>query len=211
MIWASETWIRATAEIASPVDVVFEDANRREEVHRKPYGVVAAIAPWNWTLMIAVWQIIPAIRAGNTVELKPSEYTSIASLEMIRIIADVLPPGVINTVSGGGAVGAWLVEDRDIAKIMFTGSNATGSRFAAVAARNIVPRQWNWGATTQLSCCPTQIRVQLRPACSGVRFSTWGKRVRPSNGYMCTKTSMMHRKLVCLGSDLSVFISPTAR
>lgn len=144
-IWACETWTRATAEIALPVDVVFEDANRRDEVHRKPYGVVAAVAPWNWPLMIAVWQIIPAIRAGNAVVIKPSEYTSIASLEMLRIIADVLPPGVINTVSGGGAVGAWLVENRDIAKIMFTGSNATGSRIAAVAARNIVPTTMELG------------------------------------------------------------------
>ncbi len=62
-------------------------------MHRKPYGVVAAVAPWNWPLLIAIWQIIPSIRAGNTVVIKPSEYTSIGTLELVRLINEVLPAG----------------------------------------------------------------------------------------------------------------------
>lgn len=144
-LWGCEVWTNVPASLDLPVDVVFEDSTRRDEVHRKPFGVVAAIAPWNWPLLIAIWQIVPSIRVGNTVVLKPSEYTSIGTLELVRLIAEVLPPGVINTVSGGGDVGARLVEDRDVDKIMFTGSAATGSRIAATAARNLTPTTMELG------------------------------------------------------------------
>jgi acyl-CoA reductase-like NAD-dependent aldehyde dehydrogenase len=79
--------------------------------------VVAAITPWNWPLLIAIWKIVPSLRMGNTVVLKPSEYTSIGTLEMVRLIAEILPPGVLNTVSGGGQVGAWLVDDPRVDKV----------------------------------------------------------------------------------------------
>ncbi len=134
-----EAWTRATANIEIPVDVAFENEQRRDEVHRQPYGVVAAITPWNWPLMIAIWHIVPALRMGNTVVIKPSEYTSACSLELLRVIAEVLPPGVLNTVSGFGDVGGWLTEDTRIGKIMFTGSASTGSKVAAAAARNLTP------------------------------------------------------------------------
>ncbi|MET4577253.1 aldehyde dehydrogenase family protein [Ottowia thiooxydans] len=134
-----EGWTRATAAIDVPVEVVFENEQRRDEVHRQPYGVVAAIAPWNWPLLIAMWQIVPSLRMGNTVVIKPSEYTSACSLELFRLIAEVLPPGVLNTVSGFGDVGGWLSDDPRIGKIMFTGSASTGSKVAAAAARNLTP------------------------------------------------------------------------
>lgn len=143
--WGCEVWTRVPASLEIPVDVVFEDMTRRDEAHRKPYGVVAAITPWNWPLLIAIWQIIPALRTGNTVVLKPSEHTSIGTLEMVRLIAAVLPPGVINTVSGDGNVGAWLVEHPGIDKITFTGSTATGSRIAATAAKRLVPTTMELG------------------------------------------------------------------
>lgn len=138
-LWGCEVWSQVTASLDLPMEVVFEDASRRDEIHRKPFGVVAAIAPWNWPLLIGIWQMIPAIRAGNTVVIKPSEYTSIGTLELVRLIAEVLPPGVVNSVSGSGAVGSWLVDNPDIDKIMFTGSGPTGARIAAAAARNLTP------------------------------------------------------------------------
>lgn len=138
-IFACEAWTRVVASLDLPVEVAFEDETRRDEVYRRPYGVIAAITPWNWPLMIAIWQIIPALRAGNTVVLKPSEYTSIASLEMAALIAGVLPPGVLNTVSGGGEVGGRLVQDPAVNKILFTGSGPTGARIAAAAAANLTP------------------------------------------------------------------------
>jgi acyl-CoA reductase-like NAD-dependent aldehyde dehydrogenase len=138
-IYACEAWTRVPANLDVVPEVVFEDDTRRDEIHRRPYGVVAAIAPWNWPLMIAIWQIIPALRMGNTVVIKPSEYTSICTLEMVRLIADILPPGVLNTVTGKGDVGAMLVEHADVDKIMFTGSTRTGIRIARSSAERLVP------------------------------------------------------------------------
>lgn len=130
-------WTQVATMLELPVEVAFEDDTRRDEVHRKPIGVVAAIAPWNWPLMIAIWQIIPALRAGNTVVLKPSEYTPLGTLEMVRLINTVLPPGVLNTVSGNGMVGDALVRHPDVKKIMFTGSGATGRKIIEASAGNM--------------------------------------------------------------------------
>ena len=144
-LWGCEVWTQVPASLELTVETVFEDETRRDEMHRKPFGVIAAIAPWNWPLLIAIWQIVPSLRAGNTVVIKPSEYTSIGTLEMVRLIAEVLPPGVLNTVSGAGEVGAQLVENPDVDKIMFTGSSATGARIAAAAARNLTPTTMELG------------------------------------------------------------------
>ncbi|OJU89666.1 MAG: aldehyde dehydrogenase [Burkholderiales bacterium 66-5] len=143
--WGCEAWTRVPANLDLPVDVVFEDETRRDEMHRKPYGVIAAVAPWNWPLLIAIWQIIPGLRTGSTVVIKPSEYTSIGTLEMVRMISEALPPGVLNTVSGPGEVGAALVGHPDVDKILFTGSAATGSRIAEIAARNLTPTTMELG------------------------------------------------------------------
>lgn len=138
-VWGCEVWTRVPAGLPMPVEVAFEDETRRDEVHRRPFGVIAAIAPWNWPLLIAIWQIVPSLRAGNTVVIKPSEHTSVGTLELVRLIARVLPPGVLNTVSGAGEVGSWLVDHPDVDKIMFTGSGATGARIAATAAQHLTP------------------------------------------------------------------------
>jgi acyl-CoA reductase-like NAD-dependent aldehyde dehydrogenase len=138
-LWGCEVWTQVPASLDLPVEVAFEDDTRRDEVHRKPFGVVGAIAPWNWPLLIAIWQIIPSIRTGNTVVIKPSEYTSIGTLELVRLISEVLPKGVVNTVSGPGEVGSWLVSDPGVDKILFTGSGATGRKIAEAAAKNLVP------------------------------------------------------------------------
>ncbi len=138
-VWGCEVWTQVPAGLDLPVEVVFEDDTRRDEVYRKPYGVIAAVAPWNWPLLIAIWQIIPSIRAGNTVVIKPSEYTSIGTLELVRLINEVLPAGVLNSVSGTGEVGAWLTSDPGIDKVTFTGSGPTGAKIAQAAAKNLVP------------------------------------------------------------------------
>jgi acyl-CoA reductase-like NAD-dependent aldehyde dehydrogenase len=140
-----EAWTRVPASLELPVETVFEDDARKYEMHRKPYGVIAAIAPWNWPLLIAIWQIVPALRAGNTVVIKPSEFTSIGTLEMVRIMAQQLPPGVLNTVSGPGDVGAALVDNPLVDKIMFTGSAVTGAKISAIAARHLTPTTMELG------------------------------------------------------------------
>jgi len=132
-------WTQVPASLELAPEIVYEDDERQDTLHRVPLGVVAAIAPWNWPLMIAIWQIIPAIRMGNTVVLKPSEYTPIATLEMVRLINQVLPPGVLNTVTGDGRIGSKLTSHPDIDKIMFTGSEATGRRIIEASAHNLAP------------------------------------------------------------------------
>lgn len=130
-------WTQVPLSLPLPVETVFEDDTKKAEMHRRPYGVVGAIAPWNWPLLIAMWQIVPSLRMGNTVVIKPSEYTSIGTLEMIRLFNEVLPPGILNTISGDGSVGAQLVKHKDIDKIMFTGSTRTGKKIIEASGGNM--------------------------------------------------------------------------
>jgi acyl-CoA reductase-like NAD-dependent aldehyde dehydrogenase len=127
-------WTRVTADLDLPVEIVQDDAVARVEVHRRPLGVVASITPWNWPLLIAVWHVIPALRAGNTVVIKPSEFAPLATLRFVELANGLLPPGVLNVVTGDGAVGAALVGHADVARIVFTGSTATGRRIMVAAA-----------------------------------------------------------------------------
>lgn len=130
-------WTQVPASLDLPAEVVFEDDTRRDELHRKPIGVIGAIAPWNWPLMIAIWQIVPALRAGNTVVIKPSEYTTIGTLEMVRLMNTVLPAGVLNSISGDGKVGAELISNSGVDKIMFTGSTGTARKIIEASGGNM--------------------------------------------------------------------------
>jgi aldehyde dehydrogenase (NAD+) len=105
----------------------------------EPIGVVAAIVPWNSPLFLAAWKIAPALAAGNTVVIKPSEFTSASTLEFARVFEEAgFPPGVLNVVTGFGAeAGASLVDHPLVAKVAFTGSEATGKRIYANAASGL--------------------------------------------------------------------------
>jgi aldehyde dehydrogenase (NAD+) len=104
----------------------------------EPYGVVAAITPWNSPLMIAAWKLAPALAAGNTVVLKPSEHASASTLEFARLFDKAgFPPGVVNVVTGyGSEVGDALVGHNKVARVTFTGSDAVGRRVAEVGSRD---------------------------------------------------------------------------
>ncbi|MCI3949721.1 MAG: aldehyde dehydrogenase family protein, partial [Acidimicrobiales bacterium] len=107
------------------------------EVLRKPLGVVAAITPWNFPVSLASWKIAPALLAGNTMVLKPSPFTPLSSLRIGELLRAALPPGVLNVVSGGDALGGWMTAHPVPRKISFTGSVATGKRVAAAAAPDL--------------------------------------------------------------------------
>lgn len=130
-------WAQVTAGLSLPVDVIQDNDEARIEVHRKPIGVVGSITPWNWPLLIAIWHIIPALRAGNTVVIKPSSYTPLATARFVELAQKVLPPGVLNVVTGGSKTGAALVEHHDVNKIIFTGSTPTGRNIMRAAASNL--------------------------------------------------------------------------
>ncbi|MDQ5822413.1 MAG: gamma-aminobutyraldehyde dehydrogenase [Actinomycetota bacterium] len=102
---------------------------------REPLGVVGGIAPWNYPLMMAVWKIAPALAAGNTQVLKPSEQTPLTTLRFAELAADVLPAGVLNVITGDGEpVGAGIVRHPDVRLVSLTGDVATGKEIARTAA-----------------------------------------------------------------------------
>jgi acyl-CoA reductase-like NAD-dependent aldehyde dehydrogenase len=105
----------------------------------EPLGVVAMIIPWNSPLLLLAWKLAPALAAGNTVVVKPSEYTSASALEFMKLIEQAgFPPGVVNVVTGFGAeVGMPLVEHPKVAKVAFTGSDATGQKIYETAAKGL--------------------------------------------------------------------------
>lgn len=130
----AQAWARHTANLDMPVETVQNDAQGRIEIHRRPVGVVASITPWNWPLMIAVWHVLPALRTGNTVVIKPSPLTPLSTLHLIEIMADGLPPGVLNVVSGRDDIAPRLTSHPDVAKVVFTGSTETGRKVMAAGA-----------------------------------------------------------------------------
>ena len=106
----------------------------------EPLGVVGQIIPWNFPLLMAAWKLAPALGAGNCVVLKPAESTPVSIMVLAELIADLLPPGVLNIVNGyGKEAGMPLANSKRIAKIAFTGSTATGRVIAQAAANNLIP------------------------------------------------------------------------
>lgn len=130
-------WTRVPAGTPLPTEVIVDDGETYAAMHYRPLGVVGAITPWNWPMMIAIWQIIPSLRMGNTVVNKPSEYTTLSGLAINHVINTALPAGVLETVVGAGDIGALLVESEKIAKIMFTGSTRTGKKIIEGSSGNI--------------------------------------------------------------------------
>ncbi|WP_224247981.1 gamma-aminobutyraldehyde dehydrogenase [Hyalangium gracile] len=107
-------------------------------IRRDPLGVVASIAPWNYPLMMAAWKLGPAVAAGNTVVLKPSEQTPLTTLKLAELIAGIFPPGVINIVTGRGeTVGAPLINQPQVRMISLTGDVGTGSKVLQAASQSV--------------------------------------------------------------------------
>jgi aminobutyraldehyde dehydrogenase len=107
-------------------------------IRRDPVGVVASIAPWNYPLMMMAWKLAPAIAGGNTVVFKPSEQTPLTALKLARVLAEVLPEGVVNIVLGRGeSVGSPLINHANVNMISITGDVATGKKVLQAAAKSV--------------------------------------------------------------------------
>ncbi|GAA1866045.1 aldehyde dehydrogenase family protein [Pseudonocardia ailaonensis] len=130
-------WLRYFANLEVADEVLADDENVHIRVERRPLGVVAAITPWNFPLSLAAWKIAPALRAGNTMVLKPSPYTPLATLKLGQVLAPILPAGVLNVVSGSDPLGANMTSHPVPRKISFTGSVGTGKYVAAAAAPDL--------------------------------------------------------------------------
>jgi acyl-CoA reductase-like NAD-dependent aldehyde dehydrogenase len=136
-IGGTAAWTRYTAGLTLDVELLQDTPEGRIELHRKPIGVVGSITPWNWPLLIASWHIIPAVRTGNTVVIKPSPYTPLSTIRMVELMNEVLPPGVVNVVTGPDSIGAAMSGHPGIQKMVFTGSTRTGRQVMQTAAATL--------------------------------------------------------------------------
>ena len=113
-------------------------AGHTSMIRRDPIGVVAQITPWNYPLMMAAWKLAPALAAGNTVVLKPSEQTPLTTLRLAALLAELLPRGVVNVVAGrGDTVGSPLISHAGVRMVSLTGSITTGQKVLQAASRDL--------------------------------------------------------------------------
>ncbi|WP_284753028.1 aldehyde dehydrogenase family protein [Arthrobacter sp. efr-133-R2A-120] len=136
-VGACAAWLRAAATTPLAPEMVVDDGETRAVLDYRPIGVVGAIGPWNWPMMITIWQIAPALRMGNAVVVKPSQNTPLSVLALAAVINDELPEGLLSVVSSGRDVGARLAEHPAIGKVMFTGSTAAGKSIIKSSAGTI--------------------------------------------------------------------------
>lgn len=136
-VGGAAAWTRATASLVLREETIQDDQKGKIVARRKPVGVVGSITPWNWPLLIAVWHVMPALRVGCTVVIKPSPFTPLSTLRLVALMNEILPPGVINVVTGGPEIGTHLSAHSGIDKVVFTGSTATGKKIMGGAAQTL--------------------------------------------------------------------------
>ncbi|MDP6755730.1 MAG: aldehyde dehydrogenase family protein, partial [Candidatus Marinimicrobia bacterium] len=147
-------------------------------VVKEAYGVVGCIVPWNYPLLLMAWKVAPALAAGNTVVVKPSEITPLSIMRWLEVACDHLPRGIINMVTGFGDTGAFLVEHYDTRVIAFTGSVETGKKIAAMAATQLKKTSLELGGNDPIIICDD---VDVGIAAKG---TAWGGLLNA--GQVCT-------------------------
>ena len=147
-------------------------------VIKEPYGVVGCIVPWNYPLLLMAWKVAPALAAGNTVVIKPSENTPLSIMRWLEVACDHLPIGIINMITGDGLTGSYLVEHPVTRVIAFTGSVDTGIKIAKMAAEQLKKTSLELGGNDPIIICDD---VDLEIAARG---TTWGGLLNA--GQVCT-------------------------
>jgi acyl-CoA reductase-like NAD-dependent aldehyde dehydrogenase len=130
-------WFRELAKQSLEDEVIEDTPERRVITRYTPLGVVGAITPWNFPLLLAVWKIAPALLTGNCIVVKPSPFTPLVTLKLGELCRKLLPPGVFNVVSGGDSLGKWMTAHPGIDKVAFTGHTETGKHVMRSAADNL--------------------------------------------------------------------------
>ena len=125
------------ASLDLPVEVLDDSPQRRVEAHRVPLGVVAAIVPWNFPIILLAFKFGPALLAGNTLVVKPAPTTPLSTLRLAALVKDAVPPGVLNVIADANDLGPALSTHPAVRKVSFTGSTATGSKIMASAASTL--------------------------------------------------------------------------
>lgn len=130
-------FFRYLSSLELPMRVIESSGDRQVEAYRRPLGVVGAIIPWNYPLLILGFKLPPALLAGNTLVVKPAPTTPLSTLKFAELVKDVLPTGVLNVVTDANDLGDAMTKHPDIRKISFTGSTATGQKVMASAAQTL--------------------------------------------------------------------------
>jgi acyl-CoA reductase-like NAD-dependent aldehyde dehydrogenase len=136
-ILGSAMWLREIATQSLEDELVEDSAERRVVTRFTPLGVVGGIAPWNFPVLLAVWKIAPALVAGNCIIIKPSPFTPLTLLKLGELVRALVPPGVLQVLSGEDDLGRWMTGHPGIDKIAFTGSTETGKHVMRSAADNL--------------------------------------------------------------------------
>jgi acyl-CoA reductase-like NAD-dependent aldehyde dehydrogenase len=136
-VFGASMWFSYFADLQLDAEILQDDDEKLLQIVRKPLGVVAAITPWNFPVILLAWKLAPAFLAGNTVVAKPSPFTPLSSLLVGDILKDILPSGVLSVIAGDGALGARLAGHPAVRKISFTGSVATGKKIMSYAAEDL--------------------------------------------------------------------------
>ena len=172
-------------------------------VLKEPYGVVACIIPWNYPLLLLAWKVAPALAAGNTVVIKPSELTPLSTLRMIQVAFDHLPPGIVNVVTGyGPEVGEPLVRHPDVPVIAFTGSLTVGRRIAEIAAPMMKKLHLELGGKDPMVIAPD---YEIDVAARGLAYAGL-----LNAGQVCTSTERVYiheSKFAQFSEELADFVS----
>lgn len=133
-IYGTAAFFKYFTMLDLPVKVLEESEGRRVEAHRKPLGVIGAIIPWNFPMILMAFKVPPALLAGNTIVVKPAPTTPLSTLRFGELVKDIVPPGVLNIIADANDLGGALTAHPDVRKISFTGSTATGKKVMASAA-----------------------------------------------------------------------------
>ncbi|MEP2828729.1 aldehyde dehydrogenase family protein [Parvibaculum sp.] len=133
-VYGTAAFFRYFTMLDLPVKIIEDSEGKKVEAHRRPLGVIGAIVPWNFPMILMAFKLPPALLAGNTVVLKPAPTTPLTSLKLGELIKDIVPAGVVNIVADDNDLGAALTAHPDVRKISFTGSTATGQKVMAGAA-----------------------------------------------------------------------------
>ncbi|KAG8733105.1 hypothetical protein FRC12_018979, partial [Ceratobasidium sp. 428] len=130
-------WLQETAKLRVPEKVLVDNEKQKIIERRVPIGVCAGIIPWNFPLMLCIWKLGPGLLAGNTLVLKPSPFTPLTTLQFIKDIQHLVPPGVVNVLSGDDSLGPMITAHPNIDKVSFTGSSETGKKVMQSASTGL--------------------------------------------------------------------------
>ncbi len=177
------------------------EAGQLNLVFKEPYGVVAAIVPWNYPILLLMWKLAPALAAGNTVVIKPSPYTPLSTLALCDAFAEHFPPGVVNVVTGEADVGRALVGARDVNLVAFTGSVATGKEVMRLASETLKRVHLELGGKDAFIVCDD---VPLDVAAKGAVWSAF-----LNTGQVCTSAERFYVDAKVYNEFLDLVVAET--